>query len=63
MNDAEFTQWSVQPGAVSPPIAGQGATLRQIQVPAGRVAARHSATFTAATVLIEVNLAEAAPDA
>ena len=99
--EAEFTQWSLQPGAVLPPVAGQGATLRQVQVPASRVAVRHththeqfllvtagggtlqcaagevalapgtvirlapgawhSATFTAATVLIEVNLAEAAP--
>lgn len=108
MNEAEFTQWCLQPGTVSSPVVGapvvgESATLRQVQVPAGHVALRHShaheqfllvtagsgrlhcaagevtlapgvvirlasgawhsATFTSATVLIEVNLAEFVPPA
>jgi quercetin dioxygenase-like cupin family protein len=100
MTEAEFTTWPFAPGTALPPLVGQGATLRQVQVPAGYVAARHShaheqfllvtsgagllqcaagevalspgtvirlapeawhsATFTAPTVLIEVNLADPA---
>jgi quercetin dioxygenase-like cupin family protein len=99
MTEAEFAHWQMEPGVATLPIVGNGATLRQVQVPAGHVAARHShnheqfllvaagsgalqcaagevsltpgtiirlaqgawhsATFTSATVLIEVNMAEA----
>ncbi len=97
---AAFALWRMEPGAAAPPLPGAGATLRQVQVPAGHVANRHthaheqfllvtagsgllqceagevalapgtvirlaagawhSATFHEATVLVEVNLAEAA---
>jgi quercetin dioxygenase-like cupin family protein len=100
MTDAEFAYWQMQPGSAAPPLVGSGATLRQVQVPAGHVAERHShaheqfllvasgsgtlqcdagevilapgtvirlasgawhsANFTSATVLIEVNLAKQA---
>jgi quercetin dioxygenase-like cupin family protein len=96
MSDADVAVWRLEPGEVVPPLAGEGAVLRQVQVPAGTKAARHSheheqflivtagsgtllcaagevvlapgtiirlapgawhsAVFTAATVLIEVNM-------
>ncbi len=99
MSEAAFAKWQFEPGVAALPVMGAGATLRQVQVPAGHVAKRHShaheqfllvtagsgalqceageislepgavirlaagawhsATFTSATVLIEVNLAEA----
>lgn len=98
MTEAEFAKWHLAPGLASLPVAGEGVVLRQVQVAAGHVAARHShtheqfllvtagsgtlqcaagevsldpgtvirlapgawhsATFTSATVLIEVNVAE-----
>lgn len=97
MTEAAFATWPFEPGLAAAALTGDGATLRQVQVPAGTVAARHthaheqflivtaghatlqcaagevvlqpgtvvrlaagawhSATFTQATVLIEVNLA------
>jgi quercetin dioxygenase-like cupin family protein len=100
MTEAAFARFGLQPGAPASPVIGEGATLREVQVPAGHVAKRHShtheqfllvaagsgtlqcaagevalapgvvihlapgawhsATFTSATVLVEVNLAEPA---
>jgi quercetin dioxygenase-like cupin family protein len=34
--------WRLEPGEAMAPLAGEGAVLRQVQVPAGTVAARHS---------------------
>ena len=41
---ADVAQWSVQPGATTPSamLPGAGASLRRVDVPAGRVAERHS---------------------
>lgn len=41
---AEVAQWSFQPGAgpASPMLPGAGASLRRVDVPAGRKAERHS---------------------
>ncbi len=42
MTQVESTLWPLHPAAAPPPFAGEGATLRQVQVPAGTVANRHS---------------------
>jgi quercetin dioxygenase-like cupin family protein len=100
MSEAAFARWALTPGPQSAPVMGDGATLREVQVPEGHVASRHSHTheqfllvtagsgtlqcaagevalapgtvihlpagawhsaqFTSATVLVEVNLVEAA---
>jgi quercetin dioxygenase-like cupin family protein len=98
MQEAEAAIWRLEPGEAAQALAGTGAALRQVQVPAGSTAPRHSHTheqflivtagagtlhcqagevalvpgtvirlaagawhsaiFTEATVLIEVNLAQ-----
>lgn len=42
MTQSAFATWKLEPGAAMPPLPGDGATLRQVQVAAGRVADRHS---------------------
>jgi len=42
MTEAAFATWSLAPGAAVPPLMGDGATLRQVQIAAGRVATSHS---------------------
>jgi quercetin dioxygenase-like cupin family protein len=42
MSEAEAAIWQLEPGEAAPPLAGDGAVLRQVQVPAGRIADRHS---------------------
>ena len=42
MTETAFAHWSLLPGPAVPPLAGKGATLRQVQVAAGRVATSHS---------------------
>ena len=42
MTESEFATWKLEPGIAAMPLAGEGATMRQVQVPAGHVANRHS---------------------
>jgi quercetin dioxygenase-like cupin family protein len=42
MTETSFATWSLAPGASAPPLEGQGASLRRVEVPAGHVAQRHS---------------------
>jgi quercetin dioxygenase-like cupin family protein len=42
MTESAFAIWNLAPGDAAPPLPGAGATLRQVQVPAGHVADRHS---------------------
>jgi quercetin dioxygenase-like cupin family protein len=42
MTDTTSATWSLSPGAPVPPLAGQGASLRRVDVQAGHVADRHS---------------------
>ncbi len=44
MTIGAFAKWKLEPGAETPPLHGDGATLRQVQVAAGRIATRHSHT-------------------
>ena len=42
MIESAFAKWQLTPGPTVPPVVGHGATLRQVQVEAGRVATSHS---------------------
>jgi quercetin dioxygenase-like cupin family protein len=42
MTESAFATWQLRPGPAAPPVVGDGATLRQVQVAAGRVATSHS---------------------
>jgi quercetin dioxygenase-like cupin family protein len=42
MNSINSATWSLAPGISVPPLEGQGATLRRVDVQAGHVAGRHS---------------------
>jgi len=42
MSEADVAVWGLGPGEAAPVMAGEGAVLRQVQVPAGTAAARHS---------------------
>jgi quercetin dioxygenase-like cupin family protein len=44
VTEAEFSHWHFAPGAAALPVVGQGATMRQVQVPEGHIATRHSHT-------------------
>jgi len=42
MSEADWASWRLEPGEAAAALAGEGAVLRQVQVPAGTIAARHS---------------------
>lgn len=44
MSEAAFNHWNLEPGTAAPPLPGNFATMRQVQVKAGYVATRHSHT-------------------
>jgi len=44
MSEADAAIWRLEPGEAAPILAGAGAVLRQVQVPAGTSAPRHSHT-------------------